>query len=102
MHLIEEQIAKVMVTVRPTRAIVVEHPKNLGCFGIDCDIVETEIAMNEGTITGGHVQVVIGVESAVNPGQETSVTGHLRQASSHPVAGLRPFGAAWQPLRNVV
>ncbi len=98
---IEQQIAKIMVPIRPGGAIVIEDAVDHVGLRIERQVVKAEVAVDQCMIAGIDRNSLIEVDDILQRVDQTVVVDDAREAFSDPGAGLRPGNAPWQPSRHV-
>lgn len=92
---VEQEVTKVGVAIGPARAIVVKHPEYFACVGIDRDVVQAKITVNQDTIFATSHKAVMQSKNTIRLRQKADIADHVRQSLPDPIARFGPS----QPLR---
>src|SRR6202035_3095368 len=97
----KDQISEIVVSIGPACAVIIEEAANFGRHGINRDVVETEVAMDENAVIGLGGHPFVDPKDAIEPGYELWIIDHAWERCPTPVTGLGPGNPRRQPARHI-
>ena len=98
---IEHQIAKIVMAISPSGALVIKYATHLECCRIDCYIVEAKIGVHKSAIRLRDQQTIISGEHGIRTCNQLRIRSHPDQPLANPFRRHRPTRLERQPTGNV-
>jgi len=83
---VENQVAEIVMTICPSRTVVVKDSVHCVCSIVDSHVVQPDIAMDQDAVGRVHTQPLVHLEDLFSVAQQFPILDHVGKAVANPVA----------------